>query len=62
MARSRKRKHINTARPRITHVEAFGELKAEPDWDKYAWATLQYVKMLREKRELQRESKSEGSE
>lgn len=62
MARSRRRKHIKTARPRITRVEAFGELRGEPDWDKYAWATLQYVKMLREKRGLQRESKSEGSE
>jgi hypothetical protein len=37
-----------TARRRLSDVEAKGELRKEPDWDKYAWATLQYVKLRRE--------------
>lgn len=47
MARTRKK--TASTRPRITHVEARGELKNEPDWDKFAWALLQYVKLCREK-------------
>jgi hypothetical protein len=61
VARVRKRKQAKTARPRITRVEAIGELRAEPDWDRYAWATLQYVKLLREKREKPHQSKPEQS-
>lgn len=40
-----------TTRPRVRDVEAEGELREEPDWDKYAWATLQFVKLLREQAE-----------
>jgi hypothetical protein len=61
VAQPRKRKQKKAARPRITHVEAYGELRAEPDWDKYAWATLQYVKLLREKREKRDQAKPEKS-
>ena len=48
MARTRKK----TTRPRVTRVEARGELRAVPDWDKYAWATLQFVRAQREARKL----------
>jgi hypothetical protein len=35
-------------RPHLREVIAEGELHKEPDWDKFAWALLQYVKLKRE--------------
>jgi hypothetical protein len=51
------RKRTKTTRPRVTHVEASGEPHPEPDWDKFAWALLQYVRSRREAK-LKRPSKS----
>jgi hypothetical protein len=48
-----------TIRPRITHVEARGQLRDEPDWDKFAWALLQHVKALRERSEQSQKTKPE---
>jgi hypothetical protein len=33
-------------RPRLTRVSVHGELRSEPDWDRFAWALLQYAKLL----------------
>jgi hypothetical protein len=38
----RKRK---TTRKRVQRVSVRAELRAEPDWDKFAYALLQYVKL-----------------
>jgi hypothetical protein len=50
----------NKTRPRVLDVVAEGELRVEPDWDKFAWALLQFVKLQREQAE--RESKLTKSE
>jgi hypothetical protein len=39
----RKRK---TSRKRLERVSVRAELRREPDWDKYAWALLQYARLL----------------
>jgi hypothetical protein len=39
----RKRK---TNRKRLKRVSVRAELRDEPDWDKYAWALLQYARIL----------------
>jgi hypothetical protein len=49
-----------TTRPRVLDVVAESELRAEPDWDKFAWTLLQFVKLQREQAE--RESKLTQSE
>lgn len=49
-----------TTRPRVLDVVAEGELRVEPDWDKFAWALLQFVKLQREQAE--REGKLTNSE
>ena len=52
-----------TTRPRIRDVIAEGELRKEPDWDKFAWALLQYVKLKREQAERKTQrSKPESAE
>jgi hypothetical protein len=52
-----------TKRPRVLDVVAEGELREEPDWDKAAWALLQYVKLQREKAERKaQQPKSEAAE
>jgi hypothetical protein len=53
------RKRTKTTRPRVTRVDAFGDPHPEPDWDKFAWALLQYVRSRREAK-LKRPSKSVG--
>jgi hypothetical protein len=35
-------------RARCMRVDARPELRAEPDWDRFAWALLQYVRAQRE--------------
>jgi hypothetical protein len=35
-------------RGRCLRVDARPELRAEPDWDRFAWALLQYVRAQRE--------------
>jgi hypothetical protein len=52
------RKH-KTTRPRLRDVVAEGELRKEPDWDKFAWALLQYVRTLREQSEKNHKAKPE---
>lgn len=46
-------------RPRCLRVDARPELRVEPDWDRFAWALLQYVRAQREETERQR-SRDEG--
>lgn len=46
-------------RPRVLDVVAEGELRKEPDWDKFAWALLQHVKALRERSEQSQKAKPE---
>lgn len=41
----RKRK---TTRKRLHRVSVRAELRSEPDWDKFAWALLQYARRLSE--------------
>ncbi len=31
---------------RLERVSVEGELRDEPDWDRFAWALLQYVRVL----------------
>jgi hypothetical protein len=38
-------------RERCLRVDARPELRAEPDWDRFAWALLQYVRVQREEAE-----------
>jgi hypothetical protein len=38
-------------RGRCLRVDARPELRAEPDWDRFAWALLQYVRVQREEAE-----------
>jgi hypothetical protein len=33
-------------RKRLQRVSVRGELRKEPDWDKFAWALLQHARML----------------
>lgn len=33
-------------RKRLQRVSVRAELRDEPDWDKYAWALLQYARIL----------------
>lgn len=44
-------RRYKTTRPRLREVIAEAELHPEPDWDKAAWALLQYVKLCREQAE-----------
>jgi hypothetical protein len=46
-----------TRRGRCLRVDARPELRVEPDWDRFAWALLQYVRAQREEAER---SQSEG--
>jgi hypothetical protein len=46
-------------RGRCLRVDARPELRAEPDWDRFAWALLQYVRAQREEADRQR-SHDEG--
>jgi hypothetical protein len=56
-------KKYKTTRPRLRDVIAEGELREEPDWDRFAWALLQFVKLRREEAERQaKQSKSEPAE
>lgn len=56
-------KKDKTSRPRLRDVVAEGELRAEPDWDRFAWALLQYVKRRREEAERKAtQSKPEAAE
>jgi hypothetical protein len=48
-----------TTRPRLREVIAEGELRQEPDWDRFAWALLTYVKLRREEAERTAKNKSE---
>jgi hypothetical protein len=45
-------------RARCLRVDARSELRAEPDWDRFAWALLQYVRAQRE--EAAESSRDEG--
>jgi hypothetical protein len=38
-------------RPRLTRISVRGELRSEPDWDRFAWALLQYAKLLNAREE-----------
>jgi hypothetical protein len=50
--------HHTRPRPRVVGVEVTGVVvQPEPDWDKFAWATLQHVKTMRENKEKKRGSK-----
>lgn len=33
-----------STKPRLTRVSVRGELRPEPDWDRFAYALLQHVK------------------
>ncbi|HEX3910188.1 MAG TPA: hypothetical protein VHW67_05745 [Solirubrobacteraceae bacterium] len=33
-------------RKRVQRITVRGELRPEPDWDKYAWALLQHARLL----------------
>lgn len=46
-------------RARCLRVDARPELRAEPDWDRFAWALLQYVRTQREDTDRQR-SRNKG--
>jgi hypothetical protein len=41
-------KRRQRGRARCLRVNARPELRAEPDWDRFAWALLQYVRTQRE--------------
>jgi len=48
----RKRK---ATRKRLRRVSVRGELRSEPDWDKYAWAVLQYARILSANKQAKRQ-------
>jgi hypothetical protein len=39
-------KKRNTTRKRLERVSVRAELRDEPDWDRFAWALLQYARIL----------------
>jgi hypothetical protein len=39
-------KKRKVTRKRLQRVSVRGELRQEPDWDKFAWALLQYARLL----------------
>lgn len=39
-------KKRKTSRKRLRGVSVRAELRDEPDWDKFAWALLQYARIL----------------
>lgn len=45
-------------RARCLRVDARPELRAEPDWDRFAWALLQYVRAQREAADRRRDAGS----
>jgi len=45
------RKKARPARPRLQRVSIRAERRAEPDWDRFAWALLQHAKNLRAQEE-----------
>lgn len=49
-------------RTRCLRVDARPELRAEPDWDRFAWALLQYVRAQREEPERQRSQDAEDAQ
>lgn len=57
--RERGRAPKRARRARCLRVDARPELRAEPDWDRFAWALLQYVRAQREETERQ-QSRDEG--
>jgi hypothetical protein len=38
-----------TNKARLERVSVRAELRSEPDWDKFAWALLQYTRLLSDK-------------
>jgi hypothetical protein len=45
-------------RPRLERVSVRGELRDEPDWDRFAWALLQHARLLNQQAdEHRRESR-----
>jgi hypothetical protein len=55
----RERATRRARRARCLRVDARPELRAEPDWDRFAWALLQYVRAQREEAARPR-SRDEG--
>ncbi|HEV2973701.1 MAG TPA: hypothetical protein VGX69_01735 [Solirubrobacteraceae bacterium] len=47
------KKRKNT-RKRLQRVSVRAELRDEPDWDKYAWALLQYARLLSANKQAKR--------
>ena len=41
-------KNAKPRKKRLERVTVKGELRDEPDWDRFAWALLQYVRLLME--------------
>jgi hypothetical protein len=41
-------------------VSVRGELRSEPDWDRFAWALLQYAKLLNAQKGERRRSAPEA--
>lgn len=41
-------KKAKSGKKRLERVTVKGELRDEPDWDRFAWALLQYVRLLME--------------
>ncbi len=39
-------KKPRSRRPRIERVVVRGELRDEPDWDRFAWALLQHARLI----------------
>jgi hypothetical protein len=45
-------KNTKPTKKRLERVSVKGELRDEPDWDRFAWALLQYVRLLMENDEV----------
>jgi hypothetical protein len=49
-------KKRKTTRERLQRVSVRAELRDEPDWDKYAWALLQYARILSARKDAKAKS------
>ena len=52
------RRQKSASRPRLDRVLVEGDLRDEIDWDRFAWAMLQYARILMENEDAKENSGS----
>lgn len=57
MSSNKRKRH----KKRVMRVSVRAERRTEPDWDKFAYALLQYTRLVMDAEAKQREGKRKGS-